>query len=84
MKPASLLAAAVLCGLTGAAIAQDAPGVLPRSATVHSPCPEQNFPNRVLFGDAHLHTAFSPDAGLIGARLIPDDAYRFAPRRGRQ
>jgi hypothetical protein len=78
MKPASLLTAIVLCGQTGVATAQDAPGVLPGPATVYSPYPEQDFPDQVLFGDTHLHTAFSPDAGLIGARLTPDDAYRFA------
>jgi hypothetical protein len=31
-----------------------------------------------LFGDTHLHTAFSMDAGAFGARLTPSDAYRFA------
>jgi len=29
-------------------------------------------------GDTHLHTALSIDAGLFGARLGLDDAYRFA------
>jgi hypothetical protein len=31
-----------------------------------------------LFGDTHLHTSFSMDAGAFGARLTPRDAYRFA------
>jgi hypothetical protein len=31
-----------------------------------------------LFGDTHLHTTFSMDAGAFGARLGPRDAYRFA------
>ena len=31
-----------------------------------------------MFGDTHLHTAFSFDAGAFGARLVPSDAYRFA------
>ena len=35
-------------------------------------------PNHVFFGDTHLHTAFSMDAGAFGARLEPEDAYRFA------
>jgi hypothetical protein len=34
--------------------------------------------NRVFFGDTHLHTSFSMDAGAFGARLGPRDAYRFA------
>ena len=43
-----------------------------------SPYPEQDFPDQVLFGDTHLHTSYSTDAGLIGNRLGPDEAYRFA------
>ena len=40
------------------------------------------FPTRPFFGDTHLHTSFSMDAGAFGARLSPRDAYRFA--RGEQ
>ncbi len=32
----------------------------------------------VYWGDTHLHTALSMDAGAFGARLGPADAYRFA------
>jgi hypothetical protein len=38
----------------------------------------RNFPARPLFGDTHLHTAMSFDAGMFGARLGPVEAYRFA------
>lgn len=44
----------------------------------YSPYAGRNFPNRPLFGDTHLHTAFSMDAGAFGARLSPRDAYLFA------
>jgi len=44
----------------------------------YSPYPEQTFPNRVYFGDTHLHTTYSADAGMIGNKLGPDEAYRFA------
>jgi hypothetical protein len=32
----------------------------------------------VFFGDTHLHTSYSTDAGMIGNFLGPDEAYRFA------
>ncbi len=44
----------------------------------YSPYPGQDYPNRVLFGDTHLHTSYSTDAGMVGCTLTPDDAYRFA------
>lgn len=44
----------------------------------YSPYPQQNFPNRVFFGDTHLHTSYSTDAGMVGNTLGPDEAYRFA------
>ena len=48
----------------------------------YSPYVNRNFPQRPFFGDTHLHTGFSFDAGAFGARLSPRDAYRFA--RGEQ
>jgi hypothetical protein len=44
----------------------------------YSPYAGRNFPTRPLFGETHLHTAISLDAGAAGARLGPTDAYRFA------
>jgi len=48
------------------------------SKPAYSPYAGRNFPTRPLFGDTHLHTSFSMDAGAFGARLGPRDAYRFA------
>jgi hypothetical protein len=45
---------------------------------VYSPYAGRNFPTRPLFGDTHLHTGASFDAGAFGARLTPRDAFRFA------
>ncbi len=39
---------------------------------------KRDFPTRPLFGDTHMHTAASFDAGAFGARLGPRDAFRFA------
>src|SRR5512144_2292546 len=44
----------------------------------YSPYVGRNFPTRPLFGDSHLHTGLSFDAGIFGCRLGPSDAYRFA------
>ncbi len=44
----------------------------------YSPWAGRNFPMRPLFGDTHLHTALSFDAGAAGARIGPREAYRFA------
>ena len=44
----------------------------------YSPYAGRNFPTQVYWGETHLHTGMSMDAGAFGARLLPDDAYRFA------
>ena len=44
----------------------------------YSPYAQRSFPDRVFWGDTHLHTGMSMDAGLFGARLGLDEAYRFA------
>jgi Protein of unknown function (DUF3604) len=48
----------------------------------YSPPTGRNFPVRPFFGDTHLHTSYSMDAGAFGARLGPREAYLFA--KGRQ
>ena len=53
-------------------------GKLFPSKPPYSPYAGRNFPTRPYFGDTHLHTSFSMDAGAFGARLTPRDAYRFA------
>jgi hypothetical protein len=44
----------------------------------YSPFLDQSYPNRVFWGDTHLHTSYSTDAGMIGNVLGPDEAFRFA------
>ena len=52
-------------------------GVYTKKQT-YSPYAGRNFPTRVFWGDTHVHTGMSMDAGAFGARLGPEDAYRFA------
>jgi len=55
------------------------PGTSPFANYAHySPYAFRNNPDRVLFGDMHLHTNLSPDAGLLGTTLTAEDAYRAA------
>jgi hypothetical protein len=43
----------------------------------YSPYAGRNFPTRVFWGDTHVHTGASMDAGAFGARLGPEEAFRF-------
>jgi hypothetical protein len=63
-------AATILLAIASAAPAADQPAYSPYAAPAH--------PTRVFFGDTHLHTSFSTDAGMVGNRLGPVAAYRFA------
>ena len=51
---------------------------VPQKDPVYSPYVGQSHPDRVYWGDSHLHTSYSWDAGLVGNTLGPDEAYRFA------
>ena len=48
----------------------------------YSPYAGRRYPDRAYFGDEHVHTAWSADAGMGGTTLGPEDALRFA--RGEQ
>ena len=51
-------------------------GLYPGKA--YSPYARRSFPSRVYWGETHLHTGVSLDAGLFGAILGHEEAYRFA------
>jgi len=48
----------------------------------YSPWAERSFPSMVYWGETHVHTGLSLDAGLFGNTTGPDTAYRLA--RGEQ
>ena len=72
--------------LSTTAYTQNPPGLTPpnkddahmKKIDHYSPYAGRNFPTNVYWGDTHLHTGMSMDAGAFGARLDPEDAYRFA------
>jgi len=40
-------------------------------AKEYSPYLDDHYPQNVYFGDTHLHTSWSTDAGMVGAKLGP-------------
>ncbi|MDW4550549.1 DUF3604 domain-containing protein [Defluviimonas sp. D31] len=77
-----IIAALLISALSGPVAAQFVPsaesleGLYP--GKTYSPYAKRPFPSRVFWGESHLHTALSPDAGLFGNTLGLDEAYRFA------
>jgi len=70
-------------------VASDDIGMINPEAAAHafpkrgfSPYAGRNYPTRVFWGDQHVHTGWSVDAGAFGATLGPEEALRFA--RGEQ
>ena len=68
------------CLFSATALADQLPtkeGVKELAVPQFSPYVGRDFPTRVLWGDTHLHTAVSVDAGTM-CRIGQEDAYRFA------
>jgi len=87
MKQASrALAVAVVGGVALFAAACTAPAREEKAAATApaaavqkaAPVVPSNPLKEAYFGEQHLHTAYSLDAYIGGARLTPSDAYRFA------
>jgi len=86
-----LFRAALLClAIPALAVAQNDAGT-PRAegfnsnlypGEVYSPWANRDFPSQVFWGETHLHTGLSLDAGLFGNTTGHDTAYRLA--RGEQ
>jgi len=72
------------CGTDSEAPQQAAENAPPTPAPAPSPAaeaePEQAdaIPRTAWYGDTHVHTGWSADAGMDGAVTSPEDAYRFA------
>ncbi|MHA3978941.1 DUF3604 domain-containing protein [Halovulum sp. GXIMD14794] len=77
-----VISAAILAGLGAPATAQFIPsgesiqGLYPGKA--YSPYAQRAFPSRVFWGDTHIHTGLSMDAGLFGNTTDTETMLRFA------
>lgn len=79
--PRLMLSTTALIGAAFAATAQDfavdrediSVGKRPYSPYLH-----HSHPDQVFFGDTHLHSSYSTDAGMVGNTAGPDEALRFA------
>ena len=80
MKRNPSLRSAAFAGLAAIVLALPAlaQAPAPSGGNVYSPYVGQTFPNRVLWGNTHVHTSYSFDAGLSGTTLGPDDLFKFA------
>lgn len=80
MKVKNIITAAIVASFVatiGGVQAQDIPPASNKKIQ-YSPYPAKDFPNQVYFGETHLHTSYSTDAGMTGTSIGPDEAYRFA------
>ncbi len=85
-SPRALLCAAALGAATLLLATQGKAQVVPSEAAAESgfadapfsPYANRSFPTFPLWGETHLHTGLSLDAGAFGNILGPDDAWRFA------
>ena len=81
MKSFSLILTCMFVLLTVTASAQDvavSEDDIDVGKREYSPYLYKSYPDRVYWGDTHLHTSYSTDAGMIGNRLGPEEALRFA------
>lgn len=74
--------AAVLCGVPSLLLAVATGAYAAGDNKNYSPYADRNYPTQLLFGETHIHSALSADAGGGGTTLLPRDIYRFA--RGEQ
>ena len=76
---AAVLGLATLACTRPAAKQEQAAAPAAGAAVANAPAPIPMNPlKEAYFGEQHLHTAYSLDAYIGGARLTPSDAYRFA------
>ena len=86
LKISATLITMACAASTGVAFAQTGaghPADITEPTEIYSPYVERtvadsNFAEGVYWGDTHLHTSYSTDAGMMGNKLGPAEAFRFA------
>jgi len=82
MKPSTTLLVLVLTLSTAITVSAQDIAIDPDGVTLgkpeYSPFLNRGYPQQVFWGDTHVHTSYSTDAGMLGNRLGLDEAYRFA------
>ncbi len=81
IAPAALTAAALT--LFSACAPKEETGTEAAASTGNAPVADaqvsqSDIPRDAFFGDTHVHTGWSADAGMDGAITSPEDAYRYA------
>ncbi|WP_440875170.1 DUF3604 domain-containing protein [Thalassotalea sp. PLHSN55] len=71
LKKLNALIMLAMIGHSGLALAKE-------KAVEYSPNVNPEHAQDVFFGDTHLHTSYSTDAGLVGNTLGPEEAYQLA------
>jgi len=77
----SVLIIAMMGAMALSACSKQEPAVATNPPVVQAapPAPAAaQYPENVYWGDTHVHTGWSADAGLDGAVTSPEDAFRFA------
>jgi hypothetical protein len=73
-----------LLGVSATPLAHDIGSTSPETlgalypGKTYSPYAKRSFPSQIYWGETHVHTGLSLDAGLFGNILGHEDAYRFA------
>ena len=60
------LTGTILLAAAGAEAAEFAIAAPSEEPIEYSPFVDQHFAQQVYWGDTHLHTTYSPDAGMVG------------------
>ena len=86
LKISAAVISTAFAAITSVAFAQTGaghPDNITEPTEIYSPYVERtvadsNFAEGVYWGDTHLHTSYSTDAGMMGNKLGPAEAFRFA------